>query len=60
MITTSSFSKEAQEYVESIEKRIVLIDGSQLTELMIEFGIGVTEVATYPLKRIDSDYFETT
>ncbi|WP_207543928.1 hypothetical protein [Desulfofundulus thermosubterraneus] len=36
----------------------VLIDGEKLAELMIEYGVGVTEVARYSLKRIDSDYFE--
>jgi restriction system protein len=57
-ITTSSFSQDAKDYVNKIEKRIVLIDGEQLAELMIDHGIGVTDVATYTLKRIDSDYFE--
>jgi restriction system protein len=34
-----------------------LIDGQQLTELMIDRGLGVTTVATYDVRRIDSDYF---
>jgi restriction system protein len=58
LITTSTFSSEARDYVGRIEKRIVLIDGPQLAELMIEHGIGVAEVQTYTLKRLDSDYFE--
>jgi restriction system protein len=40
MITTSSFSADARAYVEKIEKRIVLIDGRRLVELMIEHNIG--------------------
>lgn len=57
-ITTSTFSKEAREYVEHIEKKIVLIDGPELARLMIENGVGVTEVATYTVKKMDLDYFE--
>ncbi len=57
LITTSTFSQDAKEYVTRIEKRIVLIDGEQLAQLMIEHGIGVTEVANYSVKRVDQDYF---
>ena len=57
-ITTSTFSQEARSYVERIEKRIVLIDGEQLAQLMIEHGVGVAEVASYVVKRMDLDYFE--
>jgi len=56
-ITTSSFSQEAVRYVSTIEARIVLIDGKRLAELMIDYGVGVTTVTTYQLKRVDSDYF---
>lgn len=56
-ITTSQFSQDAQIYVNTISQKIVLIDGEQLTQLMIDYGIGVTEVATYVVKRVDSDYF---
>jgi restriction system protein len=56
-ITTSSFSEGATEYVSRIESKIVLIDGDALAQLMIDYNIGVTTIATYELKRIDSDYF---
>lgn len=56
-ITTSTFSKDAREYVERIEKKIVLIDGEQLAQFMIDYGIGVSEVATYTVKKVDTDYF---
>ncbi|WP_421186169.1 restriction endonuclease [Aeromonas enteropelogenes] len=56
-ITTSSFSREAQEYVGLIEKRIVLIDGARLAALMIEYGVGVTIRQTLTVKTLDSDYF---
>ena len=57
MITTSTFSKEAHDYVRSIGKKIVLIDGAKLSELMIDHNIVVAMVETYEIKRIDSDYF---
>ncbi|WP_323995226.1 restriction endonuclease [Aeromonas hydrophila] len=56
-ITTSSFSREAQDYVGLIEKRIVLIDGARLAALMIEYGVGVTTRQTLTIKTLDSDYF---
>ncbi|WP_421304750.1 restriction endonuclease [Aeromonas veronii] len=56
-ITTSGFSREAQEYVGEIEKRIVLIDGARLAALMIEYGVGVTTRQTLTIKTLDSDYF---
>ena len=58
LITTSGFTADARDYTSRIEKRIVLIDGQELAELMIDHGIGVTDIQTYTLKRIDSDYFE--
>lgn len=57
MITTSKFSDDAREYVRHLEKKVVLIDGEELAGLMIDHGIGVTDVARYEVKRIDSDYF---
>jgi len=56
-ITTSGFSREAQEYVGLIEKRIVLVDGPRLATLMIEYGVGVTTRQTLTIKTLDSDYF---
>lgn len=56
-ITTSSFTTNAREYVSMIDSKIVLIDGEELAQLMIDHNIGVTTVSTYELKRIDSDYF---
>ncbi len=57
-ITTSSFTQDALDYVRKIEKRIVLIDGEQLADLMIDHNIGVNVFQTYEIKRLDSDYFE--
>lgn len=56
-ITTSNFSKEALEYVSSIDSRIILIDGEQLAQYMIDHNVGVSQVSIYEVKRIDFDYF---
>jgi restriction system protein len=56
-ITTSDFSDAARQYAESIDSKIVLIDGQTLAQLMMDFDIGVTVVAEYQLKRVDMDYF---
>jgi len=56
-LTTSSFSKEALEYTPKNETKIVLIDGEQLAQFMIDYNLGVTSVNSYEVKRMDSDYF---
>ena len=56
-ITTSIFTKEAQEFASRIESKITLVDGETLSQLMIDYNVGVNVVASYELKRIDSDYF---
>ena len=57
-ITTSSYSKQAHDYVASIGERVILLDGEQLATLMIEHDLGVSAIATYVVKRVDGDYFE--
>jgi restriction system protein len=57
LLTTSQFSQDAKEYVSRIEKKIVLIDGEQLAQYMIDYGVGVAEVASYVVKKVDLDYF---
>lgn len=56
-ITTGRFSDDARRYVETIDPKVILIDGLALAELMIDHGVGTTTSATYLIKRIDSDYF---
>jgi restriction system protein len=56
-ITTSYFSADAISFVSTIDFKIVLIDGKRLSEFMLDYDIGVSEVSIYRLKRIDSDYF---
>ena len=57
-ITTSTYTLEASKYVETIDTKVVLIDGKKLSELMIDFGVGVNDMASYVIKRVDTDYFE--
>jgi restriction system protein len=59
-ITTSSFTKEAIKFAKDLrEKRIILIDGQELALLMIENGVGVSEINRYMIHKIDNDYFES-
>ena len=50
--------REAKEFASRIDNKIILIDGSTLSQLMIDYNVGVNLVAAYELKRLDSDYFE--
>ncbi|GHO83297.1 restriction endonuclease [Dictyobacter formicarum] len=57
-ITTSDFSRQAIDYANGIDNlKIILIDGEQLAQLMIEHNVGVAEESRYILKKIDLDYF---
>ena len=58
LITTSGFSPDAKESAERSDKQIILIDGHQLAELMIDHNVGVSEVQSYVVKRVDEAYFE--
>lgn len=56
-VTTSSFANTAVEFVDKIHKRIILIDGNRLAELMIRHNVGVRVKNTFEVKKIDEDYF---
>jgi len=57
-ITTSSFTRDALDYVKTIPQKVILIDGETLAHLMIENDVGVSKITSYDIKKIDSDYFE--
>ena len=57
-ITTSTFTQDAREFVRTVGTRIILVDGRQLADFMIDYNVGVTTEAVYELKRIDTAYFE--
>lgn len=56
-VTTSRFSEGAKRIVPP-SQRLVLLDGRQLTDLLIEFGVGVRTVSAFEIKKIDADYFD--
>ena len=56
-ITTSAFTREATAYANQVSDSIVLLDGSQLAQLMIEHGVGVTH-RSLKIAKVDSDYFD--
>ena len=57
-ITTAKFSPKARDFANA--QHIILVDGKRLTELMIEYGVGVSTQKAYLIKRVDSDYFSDT
>ena len=57
-ITTSTFTQGARDYVKSIGTRIILVDGRQLADFMIDYNVGISTETVYELKRIDTAYFE--
>ena len=57
-ITIGNFSREAKEYTNKIDSKIVLVDGQQLTEYMIDKNMGVTLEKSYFIKKLDQDYFD--
>ncbi|MBQ6307887.1 MAG: restriction endonuclease [Bacteroidales bacterium] len=57
-ITTSKFTTGAKETADKASKKIVLIDGKNLADYMIEYNVGVSEKKVYEVKKLDSDYFE--
>jgi restriction system protein len=56
-VTTAHFSPAAYDFVQAVSRRVVLIDGTKLTDLMIRHNIGVEVRESYQFKRLDNDYF---
>ncbi len=57
-ITTSSFTKGAREYADSVPARVVLIDGERFARLMIRYGVGVQVTQRVNIVEVDSNYFD--
>jgi restriction system protein len=57
-VTTSSFTQSARETSDFLSKRIVLIDGVQLTKLMIRYDVGCRIEETLFIKRLDEEFFD--
>jgi len=58
IITTSRYTPDAASYVPRNDTKIVLIDGDMLSQLMIDYNLGVTTQITYEIKKMDTDYFD--
>lgn len=56
-VTTSTFSQPARDYVRHLSQRVILIDGQELADLMVEHGVGVRSYRTVKFKRLDEDFF---
>ncbi|NRP86933.1 Mrr restriction system protein [Ensifer adhaerens] len=56
-VTTSDFSRDAHEYLQKVQQRVVLINGQRLARLMIQHGVGVRVRQTYKVQGVDEDYF---
>lgn len=57
-ITTDKFTNDAKNFIPKNETKIVLIDGEQLAQYMIDYNVGVSTVSVYEVKKVDTDFFE--
>ena len=57
-ITTSDFAREAYNDIAKSEKNIILINGKQLVEYMVENNVGVKIKKSIQIKEIDEEYFD--
>lgn len=57
-VTTSAFSQPAVDTARGLGSRIVLIDGLQLSRLMIRYNVGCRDEDVLHLKKVDEDFFE--
>jgi restriction system protein len=56
-ITTSAFTQDARSYVAALDSKVVLVDGRELAQLMIDYDLGVSTTGSYAIKRVDTDFF---
>jgi len=56
-VTTSTFSPQARDFVRHLSQRVILLDGQNLADLMIEHGVGVRTSRAVEFKRLDEDFF---
>jgi restriction system protein len=57
-VTTGRFSSGARQFADQVAMRLVLIDGTELTRLMVRYDVGVAVRETYQLKSVDDDFFD--
>lgn len=56
-VTTSSFTRPAREFADRHPFKLVLIDGTQLTQLMIRYSVGVRNLESFWIRKVDEDFF---
>ena len=57
-MTTSTFSQPALDSVNRIkDKRIILVDGRRMAELMLKHNIGASTKQNILIQRLDKDFF---
>ena len=59
-VTTSHFAPTAIQYAQRSPKRLILIDGEELTRLLVRYGVAVRGYRMLELKKVDTDYFDET
>jgi restriction system protein len=57
-VTTSDFASGAKAYAERIPQKLILINGDELTRLMVRYNVGIRVSRHIELKKIDLDYFD--
>ena len=57
-LTTSTFTAHAIKYTQQINTKVILIDGEQIAQYMIDYDVGVSRETLYEIKRVDTDFFE--
>jgi restriction system protein len=57
-LTTSRFTPKAVTYADRVAARVILLDGVDLSGLMVRYNIGVQDHETYVIKRVDEDFFD--
>ena len=57
-VTTGRFSSGAKEFAKDVAMRLILIDGKELSSLMVRYGVGVSSREVYELKQVDEEFFE--
>ena len=57
LVTTTHFSAGAQDFCAQLSRKVVLIDGQQLAELMLRYGIGVKVQHVFEIRGLDRAYF---
>jgi restriction system protein len=56
-VTTSKFAPTALQYLQTVQHRVITVDGERLVDLMVQHGVGVRTRQVLELHRVDEDFF---